>query len=342
MKIVCFLPNYIGDVLMTTPAIRVLKNKLRNFEFYVAIKKELFELVDGNPNVDKIIFKDSRVNLIKNVAKTKPYCIVLFRTTFFNSLISFLLKPKFSVGTNEEFSKLFLKKTINKNLDISYRELVMKIAEKVLDYFSLNKNDIFLEIKKLDFCGYETEDVKKNVINKLKERGLVNSKLIVLSPCATRKTKMLTENQYVELINGILKNLPEGYVIVLTGSQKDEFFIGKIAIKINDKRLRNFCGIFNLKELAYFFKISSLVISPDSGPAYISEAVGTKTIIFFTSTSPYKYGPYPDNVEVLYNSINCSPCYKETCSNFLCIKEFDIEKLVEKIFFILKNEKNSD
>ncbi|MCX7910520.1 MAG: glycosyltransferase family 9 protein [Endomicrobia bacterium] len=329
MKILCFLPNYIGDILMTTPAIRVIKRKIPYAEVLVVLKPELKLLLEDNPNIDGMILKLSRYFVIKNVVNFKPDYVLLFRTTFFNSLVSFLSKPKFSVGVNEEMSSFLLSLTINKDITRPYRGECVMIVEKLFDFLKLDKKDMFSEVKKLDFYGIDFEEVKKSVEKKLLELGIFDKKLIIISPCSSRETKMLTLKQYITLISALIEKLNRDYYIVLVGALDNIEFINKILSSFRSERIVSLVGKTNLKELGYLFKLSSLVITPDSGPAYISEAVGAKTLIFFTSTLPQKYGPYPQNVRLVYSALSCSPCYKKKCKGIYCIKNFPIDGLIK-------------
>ncbi|MEM4368105.1 MAG: glycosyltransferase family 9 protein [Candidatus Anstonellales archaeon] len=159
---------------------------------------------------------------------------------------------------------------------------------------------------------------------------------MVISPCATRKTKMLLVQQYNYLLKSLLDKLDQKYFLILTGTNNDSNFITNITAGIKSERLKSLVGKVSLKELAYLLSISNLVITPDSGPAYISEAVGAKTVVFFTSTTPDKYGPFSDNVRLFYNPVFCSPCYKDKCKNYTCLKNFEIDELIKISLNFLK------
>ncbi len=338
MKILCFMPNYIGDVLMTTPAIRVLKKFLNNAEIYVVLKPNLIDLIKYNPNIDKVILKISQLITIKEVCKMKPNYIILFRSTFFNSFVSFLSNPKASFGIDEELSKLFVKKVLSKDISRPYRGECLLLAEKLFEYLGIIRKIDTQELKKLDFFGWNKDDIKFSLEKKLEEVRIDRSKkIIIVSPYASRKTKMLAVEQYVELVEILYEKLNKEYEIVIIGRDDRYFIIEKILARFKNS-IKSLCGKINLLELGYLFSISSLVFSADSGPAYISEAVGTKTIIFFTSTLPEKYGPFGENVEFVYTPVLCSPCYKDECKykTYKCIKEINIQEIISKIMNLLE------
>jgi len=334
MKIVLFMPNYIGDVLMTTPAIRFLKKSVPSSELTVVIKPYLLELIETNPNVSNVIFKHSKYQTLKDVVKIKPNYAILFRTTFFNSLVTKLSSVKYSVGLNEEFGRLFLKETIKKDLSRPYRTECAILVERFLEYMNISKKILPNELKKLDFFGYDNEEVKISVEQKLYKFGIdVNKKLIIISPFATRKTKMLTVEQNVKIVNLLNQTFGKNIEIIFVGGKDAIFFVNQIMSIFDNRYCKSLCGELTLKELGYLLSISSYMISVDSGPAYISQAVGTKTIIIFTSTLPEKYGPYDENVKIVYNPTICSPCYKNECKrkDYKCVQQVDLNKIIENI-----------
>jgi len=335
MKAILFMPNYIGDVLMVTPAIRILKKYVSSLETHVVIKQALLELIDSNPYVNNVIVKISRWQTLKDIVRIKSDYAILFRTTFFNSLVSKLSFVKYSVGTNEEFSSIFLTETIKKDFFRPYRSECAILVEKFLNHIGIEAKILPDELKKIDFFGWDTQEIKSSVEQKLTKFGIdTTKKLVVVSPFSTRKTKMLTIEQYVELVNLLNKKYKKDIEIIFVGDKNSIPFVNQIMYKLaNNNICKSLCGELNLKELGYLLSISSYLISVDSGPAYISQAVSTKTIIIFTSTLPEKYGPYNENVKIVYNPVLCSPCYKNECKikNYKCIKQVDLNEIVDSV-----------
>lgn len=316
---------------MTTPALRILK-KYTNTEICVVVKSLLKELLEDNPNISEIIERNGRIEIIKKFFQIKPAYVILFRTTFFNSLVSFLSLPRYSVGINEEMSFILLKKSIPKDNVRPYRSECLLLVEQLLKYLKIDFKTDTSELKKLDFFGWDNENVKNSIQQKLEKIKVDKTKkIITISPLSSRETKILTSQQYIKLIELLHYNYSRNYEIILVSNYENQL-IKEIILSCKEK-IKYLINETNLKELAYLFNLSSLVISPDSGPAYISESVGTKTIIYFTSTLPEKYGPYSENVLFTYTPVDCSPCYKDPCPNksYSCVKNFNIKDILDKI-----------
>ncbi len=334
MKILLFMPNYIGDVLMTTPAIRFLKNCVNSLKTYVAVKPYLLELLESNPYIDNFIFKLSKLQLLRDVIKTKPDYAILFRTTFFNSLVSKLSFVKYSVGTNEDCSSLFLTETIKKDLSLPYRTECAFLVEKFLSFVNINCKITSDELKKLDFFGYDKEEIKVSVEQKLQKFNIdTNKKIVIISPYSTRITKMLTVEQIVEIVIRLNKIYAKDIEIVFVGAKESIFFVNQIVSRLGVRFCKSLCGELSLRELGYLLSISSYLISVDCGVAFVAQAVGTRTTIVFTSTLPERYGPYNEKVKIVYRPTLCSPCDKNKCKrkDYKCIKQVDLDEIINSV-----------
>ncbi|MCX7715958.1 MAG: glycosyltransferase family 9 protein [Endomicrobia bacterium] len=211
----------------------------------------------------------------------------------------------------------------------------MSIVSVLLNYLGINSIYDTRELQKLDFIPLS--DDKQQTINVLHQKLIncgvdVTKKLIIISPYASRKTKMLTVEQYAKIVDLLSYKLNTEFEIVLVGSQQASYYINKI-VSLCKRDVKNLCGCTSLKDLFYLFSISSLVISPDSGPAYIAESAGTKTVIYFTSTVPEKYGPFPEHVRIIYTPTICSPCYLDECKfkTYKCITQVEPDAIVRNV-----------
>ncbi len=336
MSILIFLPNYIGDILMTTPAIRFLKSTLPEQKIFVVIKKVYSVLVEDNPDISGMFFKDEKKFLQKNIKLLKPDVCLLFRTTFYNSYLSFIIRPKYSIGMDQELSKMFLTKVLSRDVDGSYRYKCYLLSKILLKDFFKIENQYNPDLSKIYLYGFDEEEVKRSLNKKLLSNNIsFNKNIILINPSSSRKTKVLTLEQQKNLIQKVRQTFLN-YEIVIVGNKESKGLYENILQQLG---VKSFFGELNLKELSCLIKASKLLITPDSGPAYIAQAVGTKVIIYFTSTDPKNYGPYNENVKIIYSSNICNPCHKNVCNRkYICIKKFDIKNIIDTVKIWLKDE----
>ncbi len=335
-KILVVLPNYIGDVLMSTPALHLLRKISPELNITVLTASAGKEILEICPDINQIITRPlkltlkDRIKLIKDIKELKPDCVLLFRTTFFNSLMAYLSKAKIRAGIMTEFSEIFLNRFVKKDKKRRFRDEYLEILFSV---FPEQKDKISdEEIYKMRI--YTNENDKKYIDGILKEHKL-EKKFAIIIASTTRPSKNWALKNYAFVID----ELQERFNIktVLIGS-KNDFERNEKIIGLTKHKPINLAGKTNLRQLAELIKRASIFIGPDTGATYISSSVDTNTIALFGSTDPAKFGPFEkDNNIVIYKKLPCSPCYKNICPKIkknevsLCMSLIMPEEVLAKL-----------
>ena len=110
-----------------------------------------------------------------------------------------------------------------------------------------------------------------------------------------------------------LNAVPAHVQIVFSGAKNDAPFIEEARAKLQRPSL-SIAGETNLLELAALFKSSALLFTGDTGPLYIAEAVGTRTLSLWGPTMPEIYGPLTDGHIFLCSPYPCTACCKTRCA----------------------------
>jgi 3-deoxy-D-manno-octulosonic-acid transferase/heptosyltransferase-1 len=100
----------------------------------------------------------------------------------------------------------------------------------------------------------------------------------------------------------------------------------------------NLEGQTTLRDLAYLYKLSRLLITTDSGPMHIAAAMNTPTVALFGPTDPSRTGPYGKGHIVVRKKISCSPCFLKKCDTKRCMKEITVVKVFEAVKEIVDRE----
>jgi heptosyltransferase-2 len=94
-------------------------------------------------------------------------------------------------------------------------------------------------------------------------------------------------------------------------------------------------GKTSLRELMALLKICRVLLSNDTGPMHIAAALGTPVVVPFGSTSPELTGPgLPDDPRhrLLVSDAPCSPCFLRECPiDFRCMNGISVERVVEAV-----------
>jgi heptosyltransferase II len=95
----------------------------------------------------------------------------------------------------------------------------------------------------------------------------------------------------------------------------------------------NLAGKTSLRDLCVLLKLCRVVLTNDSGPMHVAAAVGTPVVVPFGSTSPELTGPglsSDTRHQLLTANVPCSPCFLRTCPiDFRCMTGISVERVVE-------------
>ena len=325
MKILVIRFSSIGDIVLTTPVIRCLKNQISDVEIHVLTKKKFSSLYKTNPYINKVYEYDD--SLKKNIEELKlenyDYIVDLQKNK--RSLrVTRALHCQHSSFPKLNFKK-FLLTTFKINLmpDIHIVDRYFKAVEKLgvkndcqgLDFFISEKNNYPLSELPEDFQnGYHA---------------------FVIG--GTYKTKILPAVKVSEVI----KKLNEP-VILLGGPddvERAEEIISAVSYQLSAISL---VGKINLEQSASIVKNAKSVLTNDTGLMHIAAAFHKNVVSVWGNTVP-ELGMYPylpnekEKCHIIEcKDVKCRPCSKlgfKECPrrHFKCMMEIDCDAIVERL-----------
>ncbi len=312
MKILIIRFSSIGDIVLTTPVVRVLKTQLDNAEIHYATKAKFAGLIAGNPYIDKTHFLDDSIgSFIKELRKHKFDHVI----DLHNNLRSTIIKIALGVKSHS-FNKLNWEKWLMVNLKIN--KLPSKhIVDRYLETAKTLgiKNDSL----GLDYFIPESDEVPIEWLPETHQNGYV-----AYAIGGQHFTKKLPIKRMIELCDRI--NRP----IILLGG-KEDFDAGeqvRLFFEKNDASLDveeglgsdfnkrsiiyNACGKYNLNQSASLVKRASHVFTHDTGMMHIAAAFKKEVFSIWGNTIPlFGMYPYRTKFTVLENNkLDCRPCSK--------------------------------
>ena len=116
---------------------------------------------------------------------------------------------------------------------------------------------------------------------------------------------------------------------VIFGGAGDRDLAEKIAHKAGEPIL-NLAGKTSLRELAAALKLCDLVLTNDTGPMHLAAAVGARMVAIFGSTSPELTGPiFSPRARIVRQPVPCAPCFLRECPiDLRCLRGIDPEMVV--------------
>jgi ADP-heptose:LPS heptosyltransferase len=312
----------IGDIVLTTPVIRCLKQQFDgNVEIHYLTKQTFIPLLESNPYINKLHSIVDNISEVRHelIEENFDFIIDLHRNIRTLKVKRMLKVPQIS------FDKLNWEKWIMVNFKVDKLPHI-HIVDRYLD--TLGKWNIVNDDKGLDFfidendCVVDLPDEFKNGY-------------IAISVGATYATKTLPKEKLRSLVQKI--NKP----VILLGSKAD---IEKADFVSKDlaSPVLNGCGRYRINQSAYLIKNARVVIAHDTGLMHIASAFNKYVVSIWGNTIPefgmYPYMPeFPDRSKIFeINNLKCRPCSKlgyNKCpkKHFKCMEMIDLNNVVDQV-----------
>jgi len=129
---------------------------------------------------------------------------------------------------------------------------------------------------------------------------------------------------------------------LILGGKADVQTSETIAGSISNQQstISNVAGQTSLRELMALLKLSRVLLTNDTGPMHVAAALGTPVVVPFGSTSPEMTGPgMPGNPRhrLLKSDASCAPCFLRECPiDFRCMNGISVERIVYAVLDTLK------
>lgn len=316
MKFLVIRFSSIGDIVLTTPVVRGLKQQLPDAEVHYVTKKNFATILASNPFVDRVhVLGDDGISALIATLKKERYDAVI---DLHNNLRS--ARIKWSLGVKSfSFPKLNLEKWLMVRFKINrlpHFHIVDRYLQTVSSFGVRNDG------LGLDFFIPSVDEVDPWSL------GLSEYTAIVIG--AAHATKKLPPEKLRELAMKV-----EGKVVILGG--REDAAMGEEISMMDPLRIFNACGKFNLNGSASLVRQARLVITHDTGLMHIAAAFGKPIVSVWGNTipafgmSPYlKAGSRAWTAEV--PDLPCRPCSKigyDKCplGHFKCMELQDIDRM---------------
>ena len=307
LKILVVRFSSIGDIVLTTPVVRMLKKQL-NTQVHYLTKSSYVSLLKNNPYIDSVYQIDASINEVIGDLKKENYDYVI---DLHNNLRTQILKFKLGVPSRS-FNKLNMEKfmlTTFKMDSIPKVHIVDRYLDTVLNLGIKNDNE------GLDFFLSAKDEVDVSCFPN-------NYTAFVIG--GQHATKILPTKKIISIIKNIDKP------VLLIGGPEDGYRGEEIA-KACDKVV-NTCGKYSVLASASLIKQAEMVITHDTGMMHIAAAFGQKIYSVWGNTVP-EFGMYPykanaSSKRIEVQNLSCRPCSKigyAKCpkGHFKCMQEID-------------------
>lgn len=329
-NILCVRLDSIGDVLMTTPAIRAIKEARPGRRITLLTSPAGVGIASLIPEIDDVIVYDApwmkatapRMNsqpefeMVEKLRGLGFDAAVIFTVFSQNPLPSAFLCylaniPLRLAHCHENPYQLLTNWVLDPEPSCGIRHEVRRQLDLVATIGCLIKNErMSLKVSDSD---------RDRVLYLLDELGIdLERPLVVIHPGATAATRRYPPEGFAEVARRLV--LDANFQVIFTGVNSERELVQSIQAGMNTES-HSLVGDLNLAELSALIELAPLVISNNTGPVHIAAAVGTPVVDLYALTNP-QHTPWGVPHRVLFHDVPCKFCYKSICpeGHYHCLR----------------------
>jgi lipopolysaccharide heptosyltransferase II len=305
-KILVRVNNWIGDVVMISPAMRAVRKAFPRAEISLLAKTWVLEALQGSPYYDHLIEYDrdgdhaswvGRWKLIERLRKERFDLALLFQKAFEAAVFARIACIPRRVGFQSDWRGWLLTDPLPLPMGGHHVDHFLKIVEAL----GADTTD-----RRLSY--HLTPQARDAAIRFLRRHGILQGRLrIALHPGASKPPRAWHAERFGEVAAALAQGF--GAIPIFFGTGHDLQAI---------ERIRSLVGgtcVFppegqSLQEMAALLEHCHLLVCNDSGPMHIAAALRVPVVSIFGPGTPSRTGPYAE--EGLFRAVTrqfpCSPC----------------------------------
>lgn len=331
----------IGDVLMTTPAIRALKNLNDSVAVSLLTSSPAAPLAGMIPEIEELLVCD--VPWMKRSGGQHGWedfsAVEMLRRYQFDAAVIF------TTFTQSPLPAALLCCLAGIPLRLAHcRENPYQLLShwvKETEPASGIRHEVERQLALVKTVGGKTDDTglslqvpatAKKKIAALLAREVLSRSWIVLHPGASALSRRYPAEQFAEVAE--ILGRQHGVCVIITGAEDER----ALALTIKNKlpEAVNLCGALELPELAALIQSAPLLLTNNTGPAHIAAALGTPVVDLYALTNP-QHTPWRVPNRVLSHDVACKNCFKSVCpeGHNHCLTLIDPVSVVQAVMDLL-------
>jgi lipopolysaccharide heptosyltransferase I len=319
----------LGDIIHTLPAFSALRTAHMEAEITWLVEEKGRKILDLVPGIDRIVEVRSKrwkwrssefraeITRIKNEIRCKDQTAIDFQGLVKSAYFARLSRSRRRLG----FHRCNLREPLASRF---YTEQAAPFSEEdhvIRKNLGLLEN-LGIHNEKFVFPLKIPEGLTTYVTEKLHPLGYTaQKKLIVINVGAAWETKRWPAAKWAATIE---KMTADGlFSLLLWGDEKERALAQEIAQRSSAVP----APFFNLKEVLALLQSTDLLVSGDTFALQAACALRRPVVALFGPTNPRRNGPFSKEDEVAFHEVECSYCYKRTCSDPKCLEKIEPDEV---------------
>lgn len=343
-KILVRSTNWIGDAVMTTPAVRTIRENFPESEIVMLVHPWVSDVFRYSPRVDRLILYEKKGRhkglqgmwrLADELRQERFDCAILLQNAFEAALIAMLAGIPARGGYTTDGRGFLLThgvqkiNELNKKHEVNYYQRIMLGLGLTP---AVNEPELFIQ-------GEQINAARRLLAERIGEHP-GNGPVIGFNPgAAFGPAKRWPADKFADLARILCRHT--GCRIVLFGSMADRETAAAIKNAAGTEaasRMIDLTGATSLIEAMALIGECDVFVTNDSGLMHVAAALHTPLAAIFGSTDHIATGPFSDNAVVIRKPLPCSPCKKNQCpeKHFRCMRLVSSDEVGQAVLRILK------
>jgi len=329
-KILVRAVNWIGDAVMSTPALAAVRETFPLAEITLLANPLVGQLLQGHPAINRVLIFDrkgnhrglgGRIRLARMLARERFELAIMLPNSFDSALIPWLARIPVRIG----------KASDGRSLLLTHRFRPSE-ADKTLhevDYYLglLRAFGIMGGVSQPWLTTTADEDRAAALL--LADHGISGGDLLLgINAGASFGS---AKRWYPERFAGVAASLAKsrGAQVVLFGGPDEQELVGVIQQELGGHCL-NLAGKTTVRQLMALIKRCTFLVSNDSGPMHIAAAFGVPLVAIFGPTDQTGTAPFSDQAVIVRQETDCAPCKLRACpTDHRCMTAVTVDDVVQ-------------
>ncbi|MFH0957589.1 MAG: lipopolysaccharide heptosyltransferase II [Pseudomonadota bacterium] len=313
--------NWVGDTIMTIPAMRALRRIFPSAHIAFWVPSGLESLLQLTRIPDEIISFDKdqggafkRSFLMKRGLEQGHFDLaVLFQNAFESAFTAWIAGIKLREGFSTDLRGPFLNIKVPFNPTVLKRHQVycyLEIVKHLDNFFKLGRYSHLSEPN----CSIGLSQQQLEVARKLLVSEGIDLQIPKVCLCpgsVNSEAKRWPAEYFAELADIIIQDSRSQ--IIFLGSVEEKELINEIIGQMKEGQAFNLASKSNLVSSLGIMNLSDLVISNDTGSAHLAAAAATKVVTIFGPTVARETAPFGKNTFIIQGKASCAPCREHQC-----------------------------
>lgn len=345
-KILVRSTNWIGDAIMSTPAVRTIREHFPESEITLLVHPWVGDVFRYSPRVDRLMLYEKKgrhrglkglVLLAGELRRERFDCAILLQNAFEAGLLTLMAGIPVRGGYTTDGRSLLLTHGVRKISEFDKKHEVhyyQQILHGLGFHLAPNELELFVPGDQIDLA-------KQSIAQWTRWTGKqgTRSPVIGFNPgAAFGPAKRWPAEKFADLAETLIRQLDACCIVFGSAADQETAAAIKQQVGPAGTRIIDLTGQTTLIEAMALINECDVFVTNDSGLMHVAAALHTPLVAIFGSTDHLATGPFSENAVVIRKALACSPCKKTHCpeQHFHCMERITSEEVCAAVLRLLE------